>query len=167
MGDAANGSLDVLAVHHLGHRLDADGTLPISLLPGLTGPCFKGETDLSRPIASPRNWDSPGVTMLALLLPTIMWSVPGSLRQCGEHSIDKCAGSLGGIGLGQPHRLGHNHCSRCLRCMTQFKQAETRYRAIDDRHPGHAPVLGSRFDLVVQTLFVPEDATNEGRRPYR
>ena len=41
MGDAANGSLDVLAVHHLGHRLDADGTLPISLLPGLTGPCLK------------------------------------------------------------------------------------------------------------------------------
>jgi hypothetical protein len=47
MGDAANGSLDVLAVHHLGHRLDADGTLPISLLPGLTGPCFKGKTTLA------------------------------------------------------------------------------------------------------------------------
>jgi hypothetical protein len=48
MGDAANGSLDVLAVHHLRHRLDADGTLPISLLPGLTGPCFKGEATLAR-----------------------------------------------------------------------------------------------------------------------
>ncbi len=47
MGDAANGSLDVLAVHHLGHRLDANGTLPISLLPGLTGPRFKGESTLA------------------------------------------------------------------------------------------------------------------------
>jgi len=53
MGDAANGSLDVLAVHHLGHRLDADGTLPICLLPGLTGPCFKGKTTLAGRMVSP------------------------------------------------------------------------------------------------------------------
>lgn len=46
VGDATDGSLDVLAVHHLWQRgSDAatisGGTLPISLLPGLTGPCLK------------------------------------------------------------------------------------------------------------------------------
>ena len=42
--------------------------------------------------------------------------------------------------------------------MTQLEEAETEDLSIDHRHPRHAPVLGSRFDLVVQLLFVLEDS---------
>jgi hypothetical protein len=47
--DAADGSPDVVAVHHLRHRLapDTERAGPISLLPGLTGPCFKGVPTLA------------------------------------------------------------------------------------------------------------------------
>ena len=102
MGDAANGALDVLAVHHLGHRLDANGTLPISLLPGLTGPCFKGESTLAD---HPLSFAGGPPAVNLHVCPNLEMSGSGSPRQCGEHAVDEGAGSLGGVGLGEPDRL--------------------------------------------------------------